>query len=231
MNQASQRRLETPPRPELFVLPGLLRNSNLDNGQCIGTLCLSINIQLGRRGGPFSKCSPFYFVFRLLFTDGNARRSDERASPALHLPTLVNDLEPLSRWMLNYRRWGPYLSRVLYVQSLRMSILSAIFWISDCCMRRDSQLLPGMRVTSYTFVRVRILMRRLQTEMTFVIFPNGLWRESLHVLQDSNRLLYSAVLIWRSTLIFNKSKHQYFRNSNNNNRLRTFCSLWISLLL
>ena len=69
------------------------------------------------------------------------------------------------------------MSRVLDVQSLRMSILSAIFWILDCCMRRDSQLLPGMRVTSYTFIRVRILTRRLQTEMTFAIFQNVLRRE------------------------------------------------------
>ena len=36
---------------------------------------------------------------------------------------------------------------------------------------------PGMRVTHFTFVRVRILTRRLQKKMTFAFFQNDLWRE------------------------------------------------------
>ena len=51
--------------------------------------------------------------------------------------------------------------------------------------------------------------------------------KSLHVLQDSNRLLYSAVLIWRYYFNFQEVKHQYFWNS-----LRAFClTLWISLFI
>ena len=60
--------------------------------------------------------------------------------------------------------------------------------------------LPGMRVTRYTFVRVRILTTRLQKRTAFAFFQNDLWRKKPPCIagleQYRRTLLYPAVLSW-----------------------------------
>ena len=99
------------------------------------------------------------------------------------------------------------MSRVLDAQSLGMSILSAIFWISDYCMRRDFFSVSTGDACSELHVRSRSnIDETLANRNDVRDFKMASGGKSLHVLQDSNRLLYSAVLIWRCYFDFQEVK-------------------------
>ena len=95
-----------------------------------------------------------------------------------------------------------------------------------------------MRVVNrYTFVRVHILTRRLQNEMTFfAFFQNDPWREKppcIAGLEQYQRTLCCTQLYsgGRAVLVFMKSKHQYFRCSLHVLRLTLLRSIYFAFIL